>query len=296
MTRRHDFRHLEPLRVRWAEIDAQKIVFNAHYLMYLDTAMAGYWRALAMPYDDTMQRLGGELFVRKATLDYQGSARYDDRLDIGLRCARIGRSSAVFDGAVFRGEQRLVGAELVYVFAEADGSGSKPVPEALRSALAGFEAGEAMTTLAVGDWAVLGTDAAALRRAVFGDELGVPPALEQDGADGHAVHALLRNRLGQPLATGRMLREREGVGRIGRLAVHRGLRGGGLGLQLLQSLIAAARERGDGALVLDAQASAEGFYRRAGFEPDGPAFELAGLPHQPMRCLLRAAPESPLSR
>ena len=25
----------------------QKIVFNGHYLMYFDTAVAGYWRALA---------------------------------------------------------------------------------------------------------------------------------------------------------------------------------------------------------------------------------------------------------
>ncbi len=37
--KRTDFRHLEPLRVRWAEIDAQGIVFNGHYLTYLDTAM-----------------------------------------------------------------------------------------------------------------------------------------------------------------------------------------------------------------------------------------------------------------
>ncbi|MEO8060823.1 MAG: 4-hydroxybenzoyl-CoA thioesterase, partial [Burkholderiales bacterium] len=42
---RTDFRFSERLRVRWAEIDAQKIVFNGHYLMYFDTAVAGYWRA-----------------------------------------------------------------------------------------------------------------------------------------------------------------------------------------------------------------------------------------------------------
>src|SRR5262252_7116697 len=42
---RTDFRFFERLRVRWAEIDAQQIVFNGHYLMYFDTAIAGYWRA-----------------------------------------------------------------------------------------------------------------------------------------------------------------------------------------------------------------------------------------------------------
>ena len=40
--KRSEFRFLERLRVRWAEIDAQKIVFNGHYFMYFDTAVAGY--------------------------------------------------------------------------------------------------------------------------------------------------------------------------------------------------------------------------------------------------------------
>src|SRR5947199_7327406 len=94
--KRSEFRFLDRLRVRWAEIDAQQIVFNGHYLMYFDTAVAGYWRALAMPYAATMQSLGGDLFVRKATLEYLGSAVYDDVLDIGMRCARVGNSSMGF--------------------------------------------------------------------------------------------------------------------------------------------------------------------------------------------------------
>src|SRR5436190_12114912 len=86
---RSDFRFFERLRVRWAEIDAQRIVFNGHYLMYLDTAIAGYWRALGMPYAETMARFEGDLFVRKAELEYMASARYDDVLAIGIRCARV---------------------------------------------------------------------------------------------------------------------------------------------------------------------------------------------------------------
>ncbi len=56
--KRSDFRFLDRLRVRWAEIDAQQIVFNGHYLAYFDTAMAGYWRSLAMPYHQTMAAAG----------------------------------------------------------------------------------------------------------------------------------------------------------------------------------------------------------------------------------------------
>ena len=115
--RRKHFRHFEPLRVRWAEVDLQQIVFNGHYLMYFDTAVAGYWRALVLPYQATMQALGGDLYVRKATIEYEGSARYDDQLEVGIRCARIGNSSMLLQAAVFRGERRLVHGDLVYVFA-----------------------------------------------------------------------------------------------------------------------------------------------------------------------------------
>ena len=62
MDKRAEFRHFDRLRVRWVEVDMQKIVFNGHYLMYFDTAVAGYWRALALPYHDTMQQLQGDLF------------------------------------------------------------------------------------------------------------------------------------------------------------------------------------------------------------------------------------------
>jgi dienelactone hydrolase len=78
------FRFFHRLRVRWAEVDMQKIVFNAHYLMYFDTAIADYWRALALPYEEAMQSLGGDLYVRKATIDFQ-------RLGAHGRRARRGR-------------------------------------------------------------------------------------------------------------------------------------------------------------------------------------------------------------
>ena len=54
---REDFRFFHRLRVRWAEVDMQKIVFNAHYLMYFDTAIGDYWRVLALPYEAAMRHL-----------------------------------------------------------------------------------------------------------------------------------------------------------------------------------------------------------------------------------------------
>ena len=77
---RQDFRFFHRLRVRWAEVDMQKIVFNAHYLMYIDTAVADYWWVLALPYEEAMHLLEGDLYVKKATVEFHASARMDDRL------------------------------------------------------------------------------------------------------------------------------------------------------------------------------------------------------------------------
>jgi len=277
--KRKDIRFLDRLRVRWAEIDAQKIVFNGHYLMYFDTAVAGYWRALALPYAQTMEDLGGDLYVRKATVEYHGSAHYDDLIDVGIRCARIGTSSLVFSAAVFRQDELLVSGELVYVFADPSTQTSRAVPPELRAVLQGFEAREPMIDVRIGSWAELGRDAQALRSAVFVDEQKVPAAMEWDPADATCVHALARNRLGLALATGRMLEQAPGVARIGRMAVARTLRGSGVGQAVLDALLQVARERGLHQVVLHAQTSAAGFYRRAGFVERGPEFEEAGIAH-----------------
>ena len=114
---REDFRFFHRLRVRWAEVDMQKIVFNAHYLMYFDTAVADYWRVLALPYEEAMHLLDGDIYVKKATVEFHASARMDDRLEVGIRCTRIGTSSMLFTGAIFRAEELLISCELVYVCA-----------------------------------------------------------------------------------------------------------------------------------------------------------------------------------
>ena len=283
---RSEFRFFERLRVRWSEVDLQRIVFNGHYLMYFDTAVAGYWRALAMPYHETMARLDGDLFVRKATVEYLGSARYDDLCDVGMRVARIGNSSMSFIAAVFRGEQLLVHGELVYVFADPATQTSRTVPQALREVLQCFEAGESMFDVRLGSWAELGPQAAALRRAVFMDEQGVPAAMDGDADDADALHAVVLNRFGQALATGRLSVAAPGQGKIARMAVMQAMRGGGLGSAVLRALADAGRQRGLQALTLQAQSSAIAFYRSHGFVSTGAPFDELGITHQAMTLAL----------
>lgn len=119
-----------------------KIVFNGHYLTYFDTAIAEYWREIGLPYPEGyVQRYSNDLYLRKASVDYLGSSRYDDLLQIGCRVARLGRTSMSFVFEIYReGEDGLlVAAELVYVNADPATMRAAPLPEELRSRILRYE-------------------------------------------------------------------------------------------------------------------------------------------------------------
>ena len=277
--KRQDFRFFYPLRVRWAEVDMQKIVFNAHYLMYFDTAIAEYWRALALPYEEAMQKLGGDLYVKKASIEFHASARFDDRLDIALRLNRIGNSSMVFSGCIFRGDDLLITSELIYVFADPSSQTSKSVPNALRQLMQDFELGQSSYSIKTGRWAELGSDAAVVRTEVFVHEQKIPLELEWDEADQTALHAVAYNGLGQAIGTARLLDTSSTTAKLGRMAVKRVLRGSNIGRDLLSVLLASAAQAGKQEVMLHAQTSAQGFYARTGFVVRGELFYEVNIPH-----------------
>ena len=136
---KQDFAFSHRLRVRWAEVDRQDIVFNGHYLTYFDLAMTEYLRAMGFPYPAGLHDAGSDLFVVKASVEYKASAHYDEQIDIYCRVARIGRSSIQFLFEIHRGEDLLVSGENIYVNADPKTKQSAPVPEILREAIKRFE-------------------------------------------------------------------------------------------------------------------------------------------------------------
>jgi acyl-CoA thioester hydrolase len=137
---RSDFTFAFPLRVRWAEVDRQDVVFNGNYFLYFDVAIAEYWRAVGISYPDGyVDRYGTDIFAVKATAEYLGSARYDDMLDVRCRVGRFGRTSMTFLFGIWRGEDLITKGELVYVNADPRTKSSAPWPEEFKAQLLSFE-------------------------------------------------------------------------------------------------------------------------------------------------------------
>jgi len=110
-----DFRLFHPLRVRWAEVDAQGIVFNPHYFAWADIAMTEYMRAAGFPYPNGFLQHGADLFAVRSEADYFASALYDDLLELAARVEYIGRTSLRFLTGIYRDTQLLTQLRITYV-------------------------------------------------------------------------------------------------------------------------------------------------------------------------------------
>jgi predicted GNAT family N-acyltransferase len=135
------------------------------------------------------------------------------------------------------------------------------------------------------DWNTERDVLAALRRRVFIDEQNVPEELEWDDQDALARHYLVILD-GEAIATARLTPISDHEQKIGRMAVLTEYRGRGFGRALLDFVIQDARTQAADTLVLHAQVSAVGFYRKAGFTCVGDIFDEAGIPHQAMQMTL----------
>ena len=128
------FRHR--LRVRFNECDGQGVVFYANYLVYFDIAMTELWREAVQPYSE-MQAQGVDMMVAEATIRYLDSARFDDEIDLVATVTHLGTTSMTTALSIERvaDAKRLVEGELRHVFFDTQRGGTRPSPDAIRTAL-----------------------------------------------------------------------------------------------------------------------------------------------------------------
>jgi acyl-CoA thioester hydrolase len=135
--RKPPFKYAAYTRVGFSDTDAQGIVYYGRYLPYFDLARVEYHRHL-----DLMQvESGYEPVMRAASIDYVAPARFDDLLEVFVRLARIGRTSATYELAAYRVEDDvlMVTAEQTLVLVDLDERRSAPIPASFKTAVRAFE-------------------------------------------------------------------------------------------------------------------------------------------------------------
>ena len=81
---REQFWFFHPLRVRYSETDPQGVVHNANYLMYFDTTITEYFRALGYDQQADAKRTGVDFHVVKSLIEYKAPVRFDQEIDVGI--------------------------------------------------------------------------------------------------------------------------------------------------------------------------------------------------------------------
>ena len=138
---REEFWFHFPFRVRYSEVDAQAVVFNAHYLTYFDTAITEYFRALGYDYLGEVARTGIDFHTVKTVVEYKAPIRFDEDIEVCVRVARIGRSSINLALAIFaKGSDDLrATGEIIWVATDQKTHKPVAVTDDLRALIASRE-------------------------------------------------------------------------------------------------------------------------------------------------------------
>lgn len=123
------------MRVRYAEIDAQGVVFNAHYLSYFDTALNEAFRGQDIDWLAQAESSGCDVQLVRSLVEYKAPLRFDELFQVTAGVRRRGRSSIDWSLAVFgpAGDLRATG-QIVWVYVDLAAGRSQALPSWLLEA------------------------------------------------------------------------------------------------------------------------------------------------------------------
>ena len=119
------------IKIRYGEVDRQGVVFNAHYLAYLDDVVDSWLREFEGEFDS----LGWDLMLKNVNLEWHGPAGIGEVLNVEAHVSRWGNTS--FDVSFeVKVEKRLVlTATIVYVGVKTGTTETLKAPEQIREYL-----------------------------------------------------------------------------------------------------------------------------------------------------------------
>jgi acyl-CoA thioester hydrolase len=128
-----------PIRVRFADTDAQGIAHNATYLVWYEVARVEYLRIFAGGYQALRDR-GVEALTLEAFCRYRLPVRFDDELVVHTRCVGVRGARFRYEYAIARGEEVVADGHTEHACVAAQTLRPTRVPDWLAEAIRTAEA------------------------------------------------------------------------------------------------------------------------------------------------------------
>jgi acyl-CoA thioester hydrolase len=134
------FKFSAQTRVGFSDTDAQGIVYYGRYLPYFDQARVEYHRKLGLLGMEIGEE-GQEFVMRALSVDYHAPAVFDDLIEVYVRLARIGGTSATYELAAYRARDDvlMVTASQTLVLVDLDERRPVAIPQSYKEAIRAFE-------------------------------------------------------------------------------------------------------------------------------------------------------------
>jgi acyl-CoA thioester hydrolase len=121
------------IRVRYAEVDGQGVVFNAHWMTYFDESCTRFMESLGFGPDFWIAEY--DVMLVRANIEWAGSARFDDWVEVEVVPTRLGTKSFDLRYRASVAGAPVCEATITYVSVQPGAYNSIEIPEKVRAAL-----------------------------------------------------------------------------------------------------------------------------------------------------------------
>ena len=136
-----------PVRVRFAETDAQGVAHNSSYFVWFEVARVEYLREFAGGYQ-SLRDQGFEALVLETHVRYLQPARFDDELLVHARCRDVRGARFKFEYAIERNGETIADGWTAHACVDADTLRPTRIPDWLADAIGRAEAESASSAQA----------------------------------------------------------------------------------------------------------------------------------------------------
>ena len=128
-------------RIRYSEVDGQKIVYNSHYLTFLDVSIFELFDAIGFNQEKYIKETNNEFHTVRAVVEYKAPATLGDTIEVLTRIKKIVNSSITFQQEIYlhESDKLLATGEIVWVNTNQEEMVPTTVPDYLRQLLKDYQ-------------------------------------------------------------------------------------------------------------------------------------------------------------